>query len=79
MRGLFSPVMRSLEAGGPALGRGLLRLQGDQCLPCPGSSILGGGFGHPGLKGVRATRQQGDGWASQCLLRGWERRASGRG
>ena len=32
MRGLFSPVMRSLEAGGPALGRGLLRLQGEQCL-----------------------------------------------
>ena len=28
----------------------LLGLQGEQCLPCPGSSILAGGFGHPGLK-----------------------------
>ena len=71
MRGLFSPVMRSLEAVAQPWGS-LLRLQGEQCLPCPGSSILGGGFGHPGLKGVRAIGQQGDGWDSQCLLRGQE-------
>ena len=57
----------------------LLGLQGEQCLPCPGSSILGGGFGHPGLKGVRATGPQGGGWDSPCLLRGQERRASGGG